>query len=137
MKGLWLLLPLLGWVLSGCTSPALYSSYQAAGAGTVGTGTDYQAPVIVPPGFIYQRTKAPLDINFASTNVRPGKTGTASVNYIHIWPIITGASTSFVDRLPLDEAIRRGGISTVHHADYELFNVLGVFTQFTVYAYGE
>ena len=109
----------------------------AATSGDLGAGTDYKAPVIVPPGWIYQKTKAPLDVNFDSTKANPSKTGSASVGYVHVWPIITGLSFAFEDDLPLASAIKNGGISSVEYADYEVMNVLGVYTKFTVHAYGE
>jgi hypothetical protein len=34
-------------------------------------------------------------------------------------------------------AARKGGLTKVHHADYEYFTVLGVYTQFTIWVYGE
>lgn len=94
----------------------------------------YRAPVIVPPGGIYQHTQAPLDINFDKTAVAT-KSGSASVTYIQL--LYPQFSASFMEDKLLDEAIKNAGLTTLSYADYEVFNVLSLYTRFTVHAYGE
>ncbi|MHC4789028.1 MAG: TRL domain-containing protein [Planctomycetota bacterium] len=37
----------------------------------------------------------------------------------------------------MEHAARNGGLTKVHYADYEILEILGIFGQFTVRAYGE
>lgn len=124
MKQLLLLLPALAALacLSGCMMMGPYSSPRA--------------PVMVPPGYVYQHTRAPISYNFDRTAAST-KTGEASVTHLHLWPISLGLSFSWMEDKVLNEAIKKADIKTLNYADYELFNVLGVYTRFTVFAYGD
>lgn len=130
MKRLVLFLPLLAGLvmLSACTSAKVRQQ---------STGANYLAPVIAPPGAIYANIKAPLNVKFNHTPINATKTGTATVTHIQ-WPNYPGVSVSFMESgTTLAEACKNGGLSKIYYADYEVFNVLYVYTRFTVHAYGE
>ncbi len=57
------------------------------------------------------------------------KMGSASCNSILGWIAMGDASTA--------TAISNGGLSKVHHMDYESKVILGLFATFTVTAYGD
>ncbi len=93
-------------------------------------------PVVPPVGFIYEHTKAPLSVNYNDTLVNPGKTGSVKTRYICGWPIIFNSSFA-MDDASIQAAARAGGIDEVAYADYEMMNVLGIYSEFTVHAYGK
>lgn len=98
-----------------------------------------KAPVIVPQGFIYQHTLAPLTVNYHATKARPVKSSSATAGFILI-PInllVCPPSFSYMTDKTLHQALQDGGIKTLSYADYESFSILGIYRQFTVYAYGE
>ncbi|MHC4471261.1 MAG: TRL-like family protein [Planctomycetota bacterium] len=86
------------------------------------------APIVPPPGLIYSGFKAPLDGDMDPT-VKGSKTGSAYTECILGWVAWGDAS--------VHTAASNGGLTKVHHADYEMFNVLGVYSKFTVRVYGE
>lgn len=89
----------------------------------------YSAPVMPPPGLIYADISGPIDIDANETpiaNLRSGRTEAKSVLGLVAW----GDAS-------LKTAADNGGLSTLEHADYEFFNVLGVYQRFTTIAYGE
>ena len=77
------------------------------------------APVIPPVGWAYTDFRAPLDINYQATPVNSPKTGKAESMCI-LGMVATGDASA-------EAAARNAGISTIEHADYEFFNVLGVY----------
>jgi len=95
-----------------------------------------QTPVIPPPGFIYERVKAPLSVNYHYTPADPGRTGVSTVRYLQI-PLLLGGLLSFSwGDGSVEEAANEGNIEVVEYADYEVFQVLTVYTEFTVIAHG-
>jgi hypothetical protein len=42
-----------------------------------------------------------------------------------------------MDDASIEAAARQGGLDEVAYADYEMMNVLGVYSEFTVHAYGK
>jgi len=85
-----------------------------------------RAPVVPPLGWLYNDTKAPMDVDFKATTL--GKSGQATTQNVLGFVAWGDASTQ--------TAAANGGISTIEHADYELFNVLGVYSKFTTTVYG-
>jgi hypothetical protein len=88
----------------------------------------FSAPVIPGSAFVYANTRAPMDVDFERTEVGP-KRGRASVTTIL-------ALVSFGDASAASAA-NDGGISTIRHADYEYYNILGIYQRFTTVVYGE
>lgn len=87
-----------------------------------------RAPVIPPQGWIYSEFKAPLDIDYNKTPVT-GKMGSAESISILGCVALGDASAK--------EAAARGGITTIEHADYSYFNVLGVIQRYNTVVYGQ
>ena len=86
-----------------------------------------RAPVVPPAALIYTGFKAPLDVDYDSTSVS-GKKGTASC--INVLGLVSVGDASA--RAAADE----GKITTINHADYELLNVLFIFSKYTTVVYG-
>lgn len=93
-------------------------------------------PIQPPPGFIFQETSAPLSFAYNKTPVSPGKVGEASTRFFSLWPLLGPWASVGMDNASLEEAARNAGITEVNYADYKMFNVLGVFSEFTVVVYG-
>ncbi len=88
----------------------------------------YGAPVVPPPGFLFSRFAAPLDIDAQDT--KPGsKVGRSSSQ--SILGLVAEGDAS------ISAAAKQGGISTIRHVDYEFENYLGVFSRFTIVVYGD
>ncbi len=102
-------------------------------AGCAG-GVMVRTPVVPPVGGILTMYKAPLTTNVEAAPVGLKK-GVAWTLYVRE-PFITNASVAWKDA-SLEAAAKQGGISRIYYADYELFQVLGVFAQFTTIVYGE
>lgn len=65
----------------------------------------------------------------ADTSVKPAKKGTSQArSYIGI---VSQGDAS------IKAAMAEGGISKVHHVDYEAFNVLGFYGEHTTTVYGK
>lgn len=87
-----------------------------------------RAPVVPPYGSGFNQTSAPMSLRFRSTRLG-SKQGTASATTI--LGLITFGDASIA------EAARRGNIKQVNHADSEMLNVLGLFTEFKTIVYGD
>ena len=99
---------------------ALVAMFGASGCAFV------RAPVVPPMGYIYQKTKAPLDADFDNSKLgKPGKASVQNVLFLVSW----GDGST-------EAAARQGGISTITHANWELFNVLCVYSRYTTVVYG-
>ncbi|MBM4013707.1 MAG: hypothetical protein FJ293_01925 [Planctomycetes bacterium] len=88
-------------------------------------------------GRIYQHTHAPLDLNLTATPVFTGfdQTGKSAVDHLNI--PLTGVQLDLLwDSNAIGDVMRRNGLEEVHYADLETFNVLGIWQQYTVHAYG-
>jgi uncharacterized protein YceK len=77
-------------------------------------------------GLLYGNVKAPLTAT-ASTE-KPTRVGRASTR--SILGIIASGDAS------IQTAARNGGITEIHHVDYESQNFFGVLAEFTVVVYG-
>jgi hypothetical protein len=87
----------------------------------------YEAPVKPPQGALYSSIKAPMDTD-AETTSMGSLFGTASSVSILSLFAFGDASTS--------AAAAQGGLSEVHHVDYEYFNFLGIYQKFTTIVRG-
>lgn len=86
------------------------------------------APVVPPAGGIYNDWKAPL--NYEQQGNQFGlKTGTASTG--SILGLVAWGDGS------IRAAAANGGITKVNNADYEYFNVIGIYQRYTTIVYGE
>lgn len=93
-------------------------------------------PVRPPVGFLYTSMKAPLSTNYHQTPVASKRVGEAQAKYLYI-PFTYGLVSFSWGDVGLEEAKTMGGIKEVSYADYEVLSILGIYTEFTVYAYGE
>ena len=86
------------------------------------------APFVPPQGFAFSQTTAPLDLEYEDTKIAGTKSGKAEV--VSILGLVTVGDASS------KTAAANGGITTIDHADYEHFNILGIFQKTTVIVYG-
>ena len=86
------------------------------------------APFVPPQGAVYSNTTAPLDVEFEDTKIKGAKSGKAEV--VSILGLFSFGDASS------KTAASNGGITTIDHADYEHFNILGIFQKTTVIVYG-
>jgi hypothetical protein len=93
-----------------------------------GCGGPWIAPVVPPQGIAFSSTKAPIDTDFNNTDLgtKMGQSSTVCVL----------ALLSFGDA-SIYTAARNGNVEIIKHADYSYLNVLGLFQQFTLIAYGD
>ncbi|MBX3464816.1 MAG: hypothetical protein KF830_16735 [Planctomycetes bacterium] len=82
-------------------------------------------------GAIYQSTIEPLDLNLRETpsGSTAGASDVKDLNLVYariVW-----------DGNDIAGAAKKAGITRIHHADIELFNVLGIWRQYWVHVYGE
>ena len=87
-----------------------------------------RAPVMPPPAAVFTHFKAPLDVDFDKTTMGT-KVGRAKTTAI-LGLVSTGDAST-------QAAAMNGGIQVIHHADYEMFNLLGIVSSFTTIVYGE
>lgn len=82
-------------------------------------------------GFVFSYTVVPLDVNFDRTPVleKSASDNTKKVQY-------RGLRIEWGDEA-IGEIAREHGLQTVHYADLEVLNVLGIWTQRWVRIYGE
>lgn len=76
-------------------------------------------------GLLYGNVKAPLTATASTETHRVGRASTRS-----ILGIIASGDAS------IQTAARNGGITEIHHVDYESQNFFGVLAEFTVVVYG-
>jgi len=92
--------------------------------------------VVPPGGFIYSHYKAPLTSNHAGAPTGAGVSKTSSSQTKFLW-IPLNASLSFSwDDAAIAKIANDAGMASVAYADYEFFNVLGIWQTFTVHVYG-
>ena len=77
-------------------------------------------------GFLYADVKGP---GSATSNAGSSKVGTA-VAESFLGVFATGDAS-------IEAAMKDGGITKIHHVDYESKNILGLYATFTVIVYGE
>jgi hypothetical protein len=113
----------------------------ALAAAAAGCGfTDHRMGVQPPGGRLFTLQKAPMVCRcWAPGGVRRSpdlKVGTASAANVVV-PRTSGLLSAGWGDVSLQTAAANGGISTIHYADYQVLSILGVYTQATVYVYGE
>ncbi len=92
---------------------------------------------MVPPGgAIFAQVKAPLTTSFGGnpTGAATAKASSSQTRFLNI-PIAGQWSFSW-DDAAIAKIATDAGMSSVAYADYEVFNVLGVWQTFTVHVYG-
>ncbi len=92
-----------------------------------------RAPVVPPIGWLYTNYKAPLMTDYNGTELGPKK-GAAKTQYLLIpslWMDIAWGDAA------IKRAVEDGGITNVKAADYEFMQILGMYAEFTVHAYGD
>ncbi len=87
------------------------------------------APVVPPPGLVFNQTKAPISTDFDKTPVGT-RQGTASATSM-LWGLLAFGDCSIAT------AARNGNLTKIYHADYEFFNIIGIYTKTTVIVTGE
>lgn len=92
------------------------------------TGCAYSAPVIPPVGMLYSNYDAPLTTEYAGQDVT-AKEGMASS--MSILGLVAWGDCS------VETAAKAGNLKQVNFADYNYYNVLGIYQKFTVKVYGE
>jgi hypothetical protein len=82
----------------------------------------------------FARYRAPITVDLHQTPVG-SKHGESGSFYVQD-PLITGLSFAF-GNASAASAMQDGGITELHHLDYEVMSVLGVFVRFKLHAYGD
>lgn len=93
----------------------------AVAAVLMGCATSY------PVGGIY--TKLSLPVNVGDQNAKAMKIGTAECT-----SILSMVATGDVS---IQTAMKNGGITKVHHVDWDVENILGIIGKYKVTVYGE
>ncbi len=94
-----------------------------------------KAPFSPPFGGVVTSVRVPLQYEFKDGGT-PCATASGSVSSWFVqWPFYPTVSIA-ADDCSIQKAARDGGLSSVSYADYEYFQVLGVFGKTTVRAYG-
>ncbi len=94
----------------------------------VGCATNPKAPFQPTAAAIFTNTAAPLTTDFHSTSVQDLRMGQAATT--NILGLFAFGNCS------IEEAASNGKLSTIEYADYENFQVFGVFQKTTVKVYG-
>jgi len=132
--------------LSSCTISPLGSTVvcsasggAACGLSTVLGGSRGGLPVVPSFGFLFERYKAPLQINVGGVTIG-SKTGRARVTHFRD-PFITQLPLITFGEFDGDAAVavaaQRAGITEVDLIEIERLSVLGVFIQLTVVVHGD
>lgn len=98
-----------------------------------GCATHYSAPFRPPGGLLVTSVRAPLSTHFNNTPVR-AEHGEASTIYMRDC-IFTGIDVAFQE-CDIASAVKKGDLATVDYADYDYFQILGIFGRMKVNAYG-
>lgn len=91
---------------------------------------------IVPPPAFISFVKAPLTVPSEPVSCGSLKRGEAA-DSIYVWEYLYTRITVTVWNSTLEKAMRNGGLTKLHYADYTMESYLGYVTIFTVTAYGE
>ena len=86
------------------------------------------APFSPPPGLLFSQYKAPLDVDFDKTTLGTKEGKAESTSILGLF--------AFGD-CSTQTAAKNGQLTTINHADYEMMNVLGIFSKTTVIVYGD
>ena len=87
------------------------------------------APFVPAVGVAYSQFSAPLDVDFQNTDMAGMKQGKAET--LAIFRLVAWGDCSS------QAAAQNGGITKIVHADYEFFNVMGIYQKTTVIVYGK
>lgn len=87
-----------------------------------------RAPVVPPIGLAFDSFQAPLDLDVQGTSLA-GMEGRAST--YNVLGLVAFGDAG------VKAAAANGGITRVEHIDYRFVQVLGLFSKFTVIAYGQ
>ena len=140
MRSKWLLVPLLAAALIPFTGCRACMRGGSPGAGMSFSPIEMafpKTPLSPPPGFIYDHIQAPLDLNYHDDVIaKPGKVGESKTQYVSLWILAPVLSFGWGDA-SVDSAAADGGIKEVQHVDYERKQILGVYSEFTIRAYGK
>lgn len=77
-------------------------------------------------GFVITQVKGPVT---ATSNSNSTKVGTSYV--VSVLGLFSNGDAS------IETACKSGGITKIHHIDYESKSVLGIFATYKIYVYGE
>lgn len=88
----------------------------------------WNAPVVPPQGMIYSNTSAPISTNFDSADLG-SKKGEAYAE--GVLGLVAWGDAS------VHTAAKDGDLQVIEHVDYEMLNVLGIYTKFTTKVYGK
>lgn len=86
------------------------------------------APVVPPSGGVYNNITAPLDVDVESTKMYSKRGESSSISIL---------SLVAVGDAGIAAAAKNGGITIVEHADYNYFNILGIYQKYTTIVYGQ
>ena len=108
----------------------------ALGLSVVGCAASYQADVVPPGGALFAQIKAPLTTSFNgnATGAGTSKTSRSATKFVNI--PIGGSWTFSWDEAAIGKIAADAGMTSVSYADYEFFNILGLWETFTVNVYG-
>jgi len=107
-------------ILAGCL---------LAGVLAMASGCAYwTAPVVPPQGIAFSETSAPMSTNFSNTDLGTKRGESTSTAILGLF--------SFGDA-SVQSASQSGNVRVIKHADYKVFNILGVYQTFTTVVYGD
>ncbi|MEQ8820101.1 MAG: TRL domain-containing protein [Sumerlaeia bacterium] len=118
---------------SGCGSA--FTSRAVYGGSSPFAQFQEHAPVVPPPGFLFQETKAPLVYNVNETQVAGLRSASGQARFLNV-PFTYGLLSFTWQPVDVKTIAEDGGISEVSYADYSVFNVLGVYREMTINVYG-
>ncbi|MCC5876148.1 MAG: hypothetical protein JJU11_08030 [Candidatus Sumerlaeia bacterium] len=105
-----------------------------------GCGGRYvEAPVVPPPGVLFAQVKAPLQHQFSNEGqgtMVGNRTGESVAHYLHI-PFFSLPLEFGWGDASIKTSAQNGGLDTVHLADYEFFNILGIYSRTTIIVSGD
>jgi hypothetical protein len=102
-------------------------------AGLTGCVSGPRSPFMPPPGILVTAYKAPLTTNYDGT-AKVANEGRASSYFVR--DILLTGQTIAWDDCSIEAAAQNGALRQVAYADYEYFQVLGIFGKMTVIAHG-
>lgn len=94
----------------------------------VGCAGLVNAPVNPPPGLLFCNYRAPLDTGLDQPDLGSKKGESYCECYLGLFTFGDASRRA---------AMENGGISKVTYADYEMQNILGVYSKFTTIVYGD
>lgn len=118
---------------AGCASgpPRPDLAYRAA--------SKVRAPVLVPPGLVYQKTKAPLSFHPTDFGAKYGRATSSQIGLPPLpFPGLSGGLDLFGwGDASLETAASNGGMTEIKHTDYQFEVILMIYRRFTVEAHGD